>query len=237
MRVLFLRPDNEDNELNEKLMILRKNGIEVLNIPIFKIKCVSYSLPTYDYEALAFTSRNSVICFKDRTLIKNVHKIYAIGEETAELLMKMYNVNPITPERFTSIELAKRILEDKVNSILSIRSRKASEDMRNILNGKIKYDEIYVYDSEIIRDNINEISKILTECEVDAIAFTSSLMAKLIGPFIRGKCNIIIFSIGPMTTETLKRVNNKVKIIESKTHSIKGIIETILVEMKRNGRD
>ncbi|PVU77915.1 uroporphyrinogen III synthase [Sulfolobus islandicus] len=234
MRILFLRPDNEDTELNEKLMLLQKNGIEVLNIPIFKIKCIPYSLPNYDYEALAFTSRNSVICFKEHFLIKN-RKIYTIGEETSELLMRMYNTNPITPEKFTSVELARRILEDKVNSVLSIRSKKASEDMKNLLNGKIKYDEIYVYDSEIIGDNINKVSKILAKCEVDAIAFTSSLMARLIGPYISRKCKIIVYSIGPITTETLKRVNNEVKIIESKTHSIKGIIETILVEIKRNG--
>ncbi|QGA67835.1 uroporphyrinogen-III synthase [Sulfolobus sp. E11-6] len=231
MRVLFLRPDNEDVELNEKLMILQKNGIEVLNIPIFKIKCIPYSIPNYDYEALAFTSRNSVICFKEHYLLKN-HKIYAIGEETSELLIKMYEINPITPGKFTSVELAKRILEDKISSVLGIRSKKASEDMRNLLTSKIKYDEIYVYDSEIIRDNVDRVLEILAKCEVDTIAFTSSLMARLIGPYIGRECKIIVYSIGPMTTETLKRVNNEVKIIESKTHSIKGIIETILVEMK-----
>ncbi|WP_338599794.1 uroporphyrinogen-III synthase [Sulfolobus tengchongensis] len=234
MKVLFLRPISEYENTDEYFLILQHKNIEVLNIPIFKISCLPYFLSNYDYEAIAFTSRNSVLCFKDYDILKK-SKVYAIGEETADLLIKMLRINPVIPDKFTSISLAEKILKDKINNVLAVRSKKASDDMKNLLKDKIKYDEIYVYDLEILAENVQKVIEIIRECKIDAIALTSSMMAKIIGPAINPQCQIKVFSIGPMTTDALKRVNNEVKIIESKTHSIKGIVETILMEMEQNG--
>lgn len=236
MRVLFFRPEEMTQSFKDYLGLLSNQKLEIINIPLFKIKCIKYTLPNNidEYEAIAFTSQNSVLCFTHINEIKN-HKIYAIGDETSELLRNVFNINPIIPKQFTSIELAKKLLEDRVTSVIAIRSKRASDDMKKLLENRIRYIEIYDYDIEIIEENIEKARNLIENCKIDGIAITSSLIAKIVGKYINNSCNIKIFSIGPLTTRALMETVNGVKIIESKTHSIKGILETIIMEMKSNG--
>ncbi|MEM3515865.1 MAG: uroporphyrinogen-III synthase [Saccharolobus sp.] len=235
MKVLFLRPESLSEFDPIGYLTLIPKNLEIINIPLFKIKCLPYTLPDIKtYEAVAFTSQNAIICFKHMNMIKS-HKIYAIGDETADILRRLYNINPIIPDVFTSIALAKKILMDNINSIISIRSKKASNDMEKILKDKIRYDEIHVYDVDVIDENVSKVRYLLENCKIDALALTSSYIAKLVAQYINPECKMKIFSIGPVTTRAITEIKSGIKIIESKTHSIKGIIESILLEMRGNG--
>ncbi|TRM93498.1 uroporphyrinogen III synthase [Sulfolobus sp. A20-N-G8] len=234
MKVLFFRPESDgEDTYNFNTAI---NGIEIINIPLFKVECIQYNLPedVEMFDALAFTSRNAVRCFKDVNLIKDL-KVYAIGDETAISIKERFGICPIVPKKFTSMELAEKILRDGVRTLIAVRSKLANNDMRKTLENKIRYIEVYDYDLSTIYNNIELAGKLISNCEVDGIAITSSSIARVIAKYINKECMTKIFSIGPVTSRVLIEIVGEAKIIESKTHSISGILETIVKVMGNNG--
>ncbi|AWR97342.1 uroporphyrinogen-III synthase [Acidianus sulfidivorans JP7] len=216
MRILFLRPEGS------KVPIIP--GHEVINIPLFKPVCIEYdSKKIESYESIAFTSVNAIKCFKDFDKIQN-KKILSIGKSTfAELRSK--GITSIFPKDYDSINLAYLALHMKIKSLLAIRSKKASEDMKNILSDKMAYDEIYDYDLILNEENVNKAIDILN-CKVDVVVITSSEIAKTVAKFLKNECYKIV-TIGPMTTKSLLQLRNDIQIYQSRKYDIDGIVELI----------
>lgn len=217
MKILFLRPEGSE--------IPQIANNEIINIPIFKPECIVYDPEKIDnYESIVFTSVNSVKCFKDFDKIK-YKKIFSIGESTYRVL-KSKGIYSEFPEEYDSISLANYILKKNISSVLSIRSKKANNYMRNILTKhNVKYDEIYVYDLILDEENLRKAIDLL-DCKVDIVVLTSSEIAKSVAGFLKTECYKVI-TIGPITTESLLSFRNDIKFYQSKKHDIQGIVDLI----------
>ncbi|AWR94336.1 uroporphyrinogen-III synthase [Acidianus brierleyi] len=218
MKVLLFSPSLSEN--------IHNKDIEIINIPLFEIKCISYKKDFDDYEAIAFTSKNAVKCFDDWDKVKN-KKIFAIGKPTSELIREK-GFNSIYPSEYDSIHLSNLILESGIKSLVAFRSSKASADMKSILSNKIAYMEIYDYKTTIIKENVKKAKEELKKCNVNIVALTSSEIARTIASFLNNCYKII--SIGPMTTKTISLLRPDLKIIESNEHDFEGIIRKVLGE-------
>lgn len=218
MKVLLFSPSLDK-------YIYNKN-IEIINIPIFKIRCVPYKKDFENYEAIAFTSKNAVKCFNDWDKVR-YKKIFAIGKPTSDLI-KEKGFNSIYPNKYDSIHLSNLILESGIKSIVAFRSSRASSDMRSILSNKITYMEIYNYETTIIKENVEKAKEELKKCNVDIVALTSSEIARTIASFLNNCYKII--SIGPMTTKTISLLRPDLKVIESEEHDFWGILRKVLGE-------
>ncbi len=218
MKVLLFSPSLDINIPNK--------DIELINIPLFEIKCISYKVDLDNYESVAFTSKNAVKCFIDWNKIGN-KKIFAIGKPTSDLIKKK-GFDSIYPNKYDSISLSNLILESGIKSVAAFRSIKASSDMRSILANKIIYREIYDYETTTIKTNLEKAKKELENCNVDIVALTSSEIARTIASFLNNCYKII--SIGPMTTKTISILRPDIKVIESEEHDFEGIIRKALGE-------
>jgi uroporphyrinogen-III synthase len=210
-RVISFRP--EGKSLGEV------EGFHIINIPIERTLCVNVGpIDVKQFEAIVFMSEKSVECF---TMNRMPEKVYAIGSETA-LLLKAKGIVPIVPETYDSKSLADRILKDGISSLLVIRSNKGNSYLREKLQGEIKYKEVNSYIIENDEKGVEKAKEYLESCWADYIIFTSSETAKVLSKYLSDRCNYIVISIGPFTTEAIER-KKEVKIIESKEHSIAGI--------------
>lgn len=223
MRVLFLRPEGEDIDSNVY-------DIEILKLDIFRVSCVDYEdVNLSEYEAIAFTSKNSVRCLKQsdrKTILSNFHNltIYAIGYSTALEIKRQLDekLDVKYPSSFTSEELANLIIKDKVKSCISFRSSNANSLMKEKLNNAgIKYKEIYDYKLDINYEAVEVAKKLLKECKVDVVVFTNSLAAKLLKSSLNDCVKIV--SIGPVTSKELSGYN----FIEAIRHDIPGVLEIL----------
>jgi uroporphyrinogen-III synthase len=213
---LFFSPSIEPERL-------RGHGIEVVHIPLFRVKCLEYRVDLTPFEGVAFTSKNSVECFRDWDKVKN-KKIFAIGKSTHELITSK-GFFSVYPEKYDSAHLARLILQSGVKSVMAFRSRKATPCMRNILSGSIKYEEIYDYDVEPIEENLRKAERVLRNREVEVVAITSSEIAKMVASFLTNEIKVV--SIGPMTSKTLSSLRPDITFIESNEHDFEGIIKAL----------
>ncbi|BBG24545.1 uroporphyrinogen-III synthase [Sulfuracidifex tepidarius] len=212
--VLAFRPDDKT--------IPPINGYEIINISVERTYCNEINnINITGYEAIAFMSERATVCFNFE--IPASMKVYAVGPETASIL-KRKGVEPTIPRTFDSRSLAEKVLEDGVKSLIVVRSDKGNEYLRNYLSSKIIYKEIYSYTVRVDDENLEKAKKQLEECVPDIIVLTSAGITKLVSKYISPDCNYSVISIGPFTTEALRK---EVKIIESKEHSIEGIMKLL----------
>lgn len=222
MKILFLRPEGTE--------VPQIPGAEVIHMPIFKPICLDYDSDKIDeYNNLAFTSINAVKCFKDFDKIKN-KKVFSIGKATYRAL-KSKGIESEYPENYDSISLANLILKRNLASLLAIRSKKATDYMRNmLLQHNVKYEEIYDYDLILDENNLKAAIDLL-DCKVDIVVLTSSEIAKAVASHLKDNCYKII-TIGPVTTNGLLSLRRDIKFYESKKHDIEGIVELILKSLR-----
>jgi uroporphyrinogen-III synthase len=218
MRILFLRPEGSN--------IPKVDFAEVINIPIFSPICIDYpSLPLT--EAYAFTSSNAVKCFHDFDKIKG-KQIFSIGKSTAKELMA-HEINSLYPPNYDSLDLADFIKSKGIKSLTAIRSKKASNDLKNSLQN-IEYHEIYDYDTIINKEELEKSKDYLENCKIDLVVLTSSEIAKAVASSLKNCYKIV--SIGPMTTKTILSLRPDLKIFQSKIYDIEGVIDLIKREVK-----
>ncbi|WP_290123581.1 uroporphyrinogen-III synthase [Metallosphaera hakonensis] len=147
-----------------------------------------------------------------------------MGPETAEELVK-HGFNPVYPEKHTSRDLALLLLNSGLSSVVAFRSRRASQDMKEILSPLIDYREFYDYDLVLDQSKLSEVKELLQRCEIDVVVLTSSLIAKSVANFIKD-CHKVV-TIGPMTSTSLRTLRPELKFIESRVSSIKGTIDVL----------
>jgi len=212
MRVLMLRPEGSE--------IPKVESMEIINVEVMSPFCIDYGEPEFDkYDALAFTSRNAVRCFRHVDHLKH-KRVFAVGPSTAEAL-KGFGVKVDYPKEFTTRKLAELIMNKKIKSVLAFRSRRATDSMEKVLCSRLSYREVRNYDVQINPMELERARRIISECGVDVIALTSYQIALLVRDYLK-EC-IKVVSIGPETSRAL----TSARFIEAKTHTIEGIISTI----------
>ncbi len=219
MKVLFFSPSIDP----EKLKKLELREIEIVHIPLFRVRCLEYQEDLERFEGVAFTSKNSVECFKDWEQVKG-KKIFAIGKSTHDLIASK-GFPSVYPEEYDSVHLAHLILQSKVASVIAFRSKKATPTMSEILSRLIEYREAYNYDVELIEENLRRAEEVIRNREIDVVAITSSEIAKNVASFLTNDIKVV--SIGPMTSRTLSSLRPDITFIESHEHDFGGIIKAL----------
>jgi len=250
-RIIVTRARNQSSELVE---ILENLGAEVVESPTIKIvppesyneldnaiKKILNSRPSYDW--VIFTSVNGVSYFLDRLhrLDSDVRdlkgiKLAAIGPATAKELKNLgLNVDYIPPDyRAESVIDGLKDKIDKNTKILIPRAKVA----REILPEKLKefgaqVDVVTAYQTVVDDSCVDKVKEMFEKKEVDIVTFTSSStvknFVKVLGEMDVKKAlkNVVIASIGPITSNTAKELGLKVDI-SAKEYTIKGLIEAIV---------
>ncbi|MCJ7774165.1 MAG: uroporphyrinogen-III synthase, partial [Desulfobacterales bacterium] len=199
------------------------------------------NLSTYDW--LVFTSVNGVTYFFER-LFKNGKDVRAlnhvrtatIGPATAKRLLDFGIRSDIIPKtyRAESIIEAFNDIAIKDKKILLPRAKEARPILPVELNklGAV-VDEVTAYCTEQVTENVDDLVSQLENNEIDLITFTSSSTVKNFKNLLPEKKqdalmkNVIIASIGPVTTDTAKGLGFNVHIT-AESYTIPGLCQAIL---------
>ena len=219
--------------------LLSEKGAQVIYIPTIEITAIKPNnklLKTIDsihtYYCVIFTSINGVAIFFNTLFqkgkdVRTLHgvKILPIGQTTASLIESYGIIPDFLPEAYTSeglIEVLKK-LKIKGNRFLLPRA----EESRDVIVKYIKNmggicDVVPVYKTHLPK-NVMPLKE-----KPDIITFTSSSTVKnfitLFGKEILHKT--IVASIGPVTTEALKKNNINVHI-EASRYDVSGLLDAI----------
>ena len=234
--IVITRAAKQSKNIGE---ILTEKGARILYIPAIEITAIEPNKKLQkaidnisDYYAIILTSVNSVSIFfnnlmeasKDTRALRGI-KIIPIGQATATFLETKGITADFIPRSYTSegiIEILKK-LKIKGNRFLLPRA----EGGRDVLAEFIKKqggicDVIPIYKTTIPKKGVS-----LTE-EPDVITFTSSStvdnFVAIYGRKILEKT--LVASIGPITSETLRRHNIPIHI-EAAQYDIPGLIEAM----------
>lgn len=215
-----------------------------MELPITKIKTLTDSnaflktlaqITSYDW--IILTSRNGVEIFftaiarlnKDARIFASA-KIACIGSRTAETLASFGLKADFVPPDFTSVDLAKGLVESaniKDRKILLLRSLLATDDLAEILTkaGAV-VDNVPIYTSE---KNLCDL-KIITDKKIDWLTFASPFAAtcffeQVPAGFVKSS-NAKVASIGPVTSKKLYSLGVAVDI-EAPEHTIDGLLNAI----------
>ena len=221
MRVLFLRPEGGEVENVE--------GVEVVNVSIFRPECLKYKLRSQEVEAIAFTSVNGVKCLN--TLPK-YRKAYAVGPSTAKAVRERLKVEPLVPEEYTVKSLVDLIIRDGTKRVTFFRSMLANDDDLDPLPRYAEVEVVKNYTLVLDPTKVEVAKKFIEDCSVDYVAITSPSIARVIGPYLK-EC-VKVVSIGPSTSRELSKYN--VKFLESNIHTIPGILNMIKGLRDEGGR-
>ncbi len=222
---------------------LAARGAEAIDWPTFEIQDLTNTKKVKeifkkisDFDWVFFTSPTGVKLFfkavsrlnKDARIFANV-KIACIGSQTAGTLEDFGIKADFVPQDFTSEELAKSFIKKYKTigkKILLLRSALADSSLAESLkSAKAKIKQVSIYTAEKIKNNPKEIIKNRMDWIVFASSFTVDCFFKDFKPQDLDK-KVKIASIGPATTDTLKKFGIK-PAVEAKEHTIDGLIEAM----------
>lgn len=235
-KVAITRPLHQSKRLGN---LLAEKGASIIYLPTIEIvpiepnnalKEAIRGIVKYDY--MIFTSVNGVSIFiknlfetgKDIRALYNI-KIIPVGEATAELLKSSGIIPDFFPERFISegiIDILKSLnIKDK--RFLLPRAEQARDVISEYIKNQGGICDIIPLYKTVLPTSASPITE-----KPDVITFTSSSTVnnfiELYGKDILGE--IIVASIGPVTTDTLKK--HKVDVhIEAERYDIKGLVDAI----------
>ena len=142
-----------------------------MNIPLFQIKGIKYSLKSKDYTDIIFQSIQSVKFFNDYEFLRNKN-IYSMGASTQDFLSQKGIVS-ICPDVPGSMELIKILAKNKNSGkYLIVKGEDGLNDVFNYLNENGEdVQEIICY-IRFKLDNYEDIKKDFYKA--DAIIFSST---------------------------------------------------------------
>ncbi len=225
-------------------------GAECLDCPVIKIvqpddtaplNTAIENLSSYDW--LIFTSVNGVKFFFDRLYasgrdIRSLSNLNtaSIGPATAEKLFCFGLKSDILPESYRAESIIESFAKEDIEGkrILIPRAKEA----RPILPVELRkmgavVDEITAYHTKDVKENADLVLKELEKETIDLITFTSSSTVKnfkAILPSEKSESlmkNVIIASIGPITTQTARKLGFHVHVT-AETFTIPGLCDAIL---------
>jgi uroporphyrinogen III methyltransferase/synthase len=244
-RILVTRSRTQASDL---VRLLEEKGASVAEFPTIEIvppksfKRMDEAIRNLaKYQWVIFTSVNGVSLFLERLMAsgKDIRalgqaKIAAIGPATASRL-KAFSLQPnLLPSEYRAeaVVEAFRKVRIKGQNILLARAEVA----RDIIPGALsklgaKVDVLPVYRTVRSEGKRTELLSLLKEGKVDAVTFTSSstvenfvgILGKKNVPLLKG---VALASIGPITTETARRLGLKISI-EAKEYTIPGLVKAL----------
>lgn len=233
-KVLVTRDKNQSNEIVEKLRI---DGADVEELPLLSIEASKNEISKEElkkYSALLFNSPNGVKFFMEK--IKDLReighmKIGVVGKKTKEVLETYKIVPDFVPEEYTVHRLAEGAVNftesgDKILVVTSDIS--PCEEISWKEKYKRVFEKFVAYHTIKICLEKKEIEKRLQE--VDYITFLSSSTVESFYEGIEGDTSLLsgkkIVSIGPVTSETVRKLGMKVEI-EAKVYDSEGVVLAI----------
>jgi uroporphyrinogen III methyltransferase/synthase len=199
------------------------------------------------YNWVVFTSSNGVEVFfeaidklgKDARIFKKA-SIAAIGGITAARLKDFGVKADFVPDIFTGRELGKQLTKAanlNATKILLLRSAIASKELANKLKKSGAFvDDVGVYTTETSKGDATRIVDAMRKGRINWLTFTSSSTVR--GFFEQIETDIVkstgvrIASIGPATTQQLKKFRVKVSV-EANPHTTEGLIDAMCIYLKR----
>ena len=238
--ILVTRNNEKQQEIIGRINSLGGQGI---SRPFINIEYIDFEMPDLsEYSMILFNSVNSVIGFmkkiKDMRVLGNI-KIGAVGEKTVSELEK-YRLIPdffaleYTVERLAgeSVNFTKK--GDKVLFIVSdvspVNTIKYTEQYGR------EYEKLVVYSTQKIKVVKEETEKDIEKSDIlmflssstfEAFAESLELDRETAGKNTEKLKGKLIASIGPVTTETIKKYGIKTDI-EAKRYTEEGLLEEIL---------
>lgn len=235
-KILITRDKKQAKEMSKK--VLAKGGFPV-ELPFIEIEELKFDTENLSkYSALLFNSPNGVKSFfkniKDVRILANL-KIGAVGVKTKEALEELKIIPDFVPEEYLVDRLAEISVEytgenDNILVITSDISPCDTEKYNSLY--KRNFEKLVAYNTKKIlvpKDTIIEKLE-----DIDIITFLSSSTVEAFFESINGDLTLIenkkIASIGPMTSQTLKKYNINIDY-EAKKYTADGVIEEILKDI------
>lgn len=231
-KILITRDKKQAKEMSK--LVLNKGGIPI-ELPFIEIEELKISTENLKkYSAILFNSPNGVKSFfkniEDMRILANI-KIGAVGAKTKEVLESLKIVPDFMPEEYMVDRLAEEVVKftNRNDNILIVTSdiSPADLDKYNSLYER-NYEKIVAYNTrkiKVAKDKINEKLE-----DIDIITFLSSSTVEAFYESINGDLKVLenkkIASIGPMTSETLRRYGIKVDY-EAKKYTAEGLLDVI----------
>ena len=222
---------------------LAARGAQAIDYPTFEIQDLTDTKEfkeifkqLTDFDWVFFTSPAGVGLFfeaaerlnKDARIFAGT-KIACIGSETANALDDFGIKADFVPAVFTSEELADNFIKEQNpagKKILLLRSALADSALAEKLkSAKAKIKQVSIYTAQKLKSSSMEISK----GDIDWITFASSFAVECFFKDFKPEDidkKIKIASIGPVTTNTLKKFGIK-PAVEAKEHTIDGLIDAM----------
>lgn len=233
-KILVTRDKNQAGEFSNKI---EKMGGVAVELPFIEIESVLSKVTPEDlkeYSALLFNSPNGVREFMKKIddIRSLAHlKIGAVGSKTKELLEEYKIKADFMPEEYMVSKLAELSLEytkagEKILIITSDISPCDTDKFNSMYDRE--FHKIVAYNTKKIIREKDEVIKVLNKVEV--VTFLSSSTVDAFYASIDGdlECvkNIKFASIGPVTSETMKKYGFSVDY-EAKVYDINGILDAL----------
>lgn len=245
-RIVVTRARNQSGDLVDQLTYL---GGEVLEFPTIRIQATDDPDPLNeaieyldDYDWIVFTSVNGVDAFFDamaryRLDARRLYqlKVCAIGPETAQRLRQNGIITDLLPRQFTAQSIGDAfIAREKLRNkkILLPRSDLAQDDLPNLLSAMgAEVDEITAYRTVIEESFQDELIEAIEQDSIDWLTLTSPSTVhnflKMIDADTLGGKKLRIASIGPTTSDVIKRLGLKVDV-QAHEYTIPSLIDAII---------
>ena len=233
-KILVTRDKNQAGEFSNKI---EKMGGVAVELPFIEIESVLSKVTPEDlkeYSALLFNSPNGVREFMKKVddIRSLAHlKIGAVGSKTKELLEEYKIKADFMPEEYMVAKLAELSLEytkagEKILIITSDISPCDTDKFNSMYDRE--FHKIVAYNTKKIIREKAEVCDALNKVEV--VTFLSSSTVDAFYASIDGdlECvkNIKFASIGPVTSETMKKYGFSVDY-EAKVYDINGILDAL----------
>lgn len=231
-KILVTRDKNQAKEMSDNIS---KRGAIPVELPFIEIENLKIDLKSLKkYKAILFNSPNGVNAFfenlKDIRFLSNI-KIGAVGVKTKEVLENYKIIPDFIPEEYLVDRLAEEVVKftDENDNILIVTSdiSPCNIEKYNSLY-KRNYEKVVAYNTKKLKVDREKIIEALKD--IDIITFLSSSTVEAFYESLDGDFFILgdkkIASIGPMTSETIKRLGMKVSY-EAEKYTADGLLDII----------
>ncbi len=243
--IIVTRDEKGNAEFAAKIIQRGGNAIELATIKIRPLTQTNQFLKILaelaEFDWVIFTSSNGVSIFfdalqglgKDGRVFGSA-KIAAIGSETAAKLSEFGIRADFVPSVFTSEDLGKELKEYtnlRGKKILLLRSELASDELNKLLTqAGAEVQSAALYEIVTQKNKCERLKEQISKGLIDWLTFASPSSVKgffeQISSDTKKANNVRIASIGPITSQELKKIGIKVDV-EADKHTIDGLLAAI----------
>ncbi len=250
-RILITRPEEQGEEFAR---LVSAYGGTPLVAPTITIMPIKDNKPLYDviehlsdFDWLLFASANSVKifmqelynCGKDVRWLGKI-KIATIGTNTARLLKEKWGICPdFVPSQFVQEKMAEELPVNRGCKVLIPRAATSRDVLPVVLRQKgVEVEVIPVYEIVPDKAGIARAISLFQQKKVDVVVFTASSTVKFLmdnippAEYQQLFTDVVIASIGPITTETIKSYSLSVHI-ETPEYTTDALLKAIIQYFKK----